>query len=92
LVNRSVVRNKMDLNEIRKAIERLEPPSAIKRFDVRLGEDSSGDDALWIDFYVEDDATPETVSTMQRFTDRVRQVFFDSPQGPWPYIRFKTPP
>ncbi len=75
---------------IKERIVALHPPESIEHFDVQFGEDSEGEPAVWINFYVEDDSEA-TISAVTTFAKRVQQDLLSHEwrQG-WPYIRVRS--
>jgi len=76
------------LKDIENQIAAVARPSTIKSIRVKRGEDAEGEEALWIQIFVDDDASPEE---LRGFAQTLQREILANPYGLWPYIRFSTP-
>jgi hypothetical protein len=63
-----------------------------QNFTVRVGEDSAGDPAVWIEFLVDNDLSPSKakLGELTKLVDSVSQELISKDPQRWPYVRLKT--
>lgn len=64
-------------------------PPYVKGFDLEIGEDHTGDPAIWIYLKVTKDNNPsrQKVVALRKFADEVEQKVLDRRLHRWPYVR-----
>jgi hypothetical protein len=77
---------------IRKIVATHKPPPGVKTFQVELGEDSTGEPAVWVWFVVDDDRNPtaKQVAKLTHFASAVSASIIASDIGRWPYVSFRA--
>lgn len=67
-------------------------PSAVRRFQLRFGEDSTSNPALWVVFFVDDDLAPSTrkIAELNDFAHEVRTDLIQQHFPFWPYVEFRA--
>ncbi|MHB1699148.1 MAG: hypothetical protein ACYCSN_03275 [Acidobacteriaceae bacterium] len=78
------------MNEILKITKTLDTPRGVRLEKVDVGDDHSGDPALWIFFAVDKKIklTHQRVIELRKFADAVSDKVQEANLGPWPYVRF----
>ena len=85
---------KAQASEVEKVVQEMlaSPgrPVDIKQFKVELGEDSSGEPAIWVWLDVAPDAQSKgQVSVLRNFGDALRDTVIAKGVSLWPYVRFR---
>jgi hypothetical protein len=82
-----------EARKIHQIVKRHKFPSAVKReFEVSFGEDSGGQQAVWIWFAVDEDLTPSAakISELTAFVRSVRADLLNANLPFWPYVDVRT--
>jgi hypothetical protein len=79
-------------DSIRRIIVSLDLPPEVLTFEVEIGDDSTGDPALWLWIIVDDDVAndAEFPKLSANIQDRIRHALRKADIERWPYIRFRT--
>jgi hypothetical protein len=67
-------------------------PDGVTSVGLRFGDDHMGEPALWIVLKAYDDLNPsrEKISSINRFTDKIREEMFALGYDRWPFIRIEA--
>jgi len=78
--------------QIRVALKGVRWPPCVLTLNVELGADSTGDPAIWIWVFVDDEAATATdfPSIAMEIEEEIRAAFAASGVDRWPYVRFRT--
>jgi len=82
-----------DADAVRNIVAGLDLPDGLRSFAVELGDDSTGDPAVWIAFFVEDDLKPskKKIDELNRVSDLVTSLLLREVPQRWPYVVFREP-
>jgi hypothetical protein len=77
---------------VKRIIEAVDLPPYVVDQVVEVGEDASGDPAIWVWIIVADDATdrPEFFDESMAIEDRIFSALEQAGDERWPYVRFRT--
>lgn len=67
-------------------------PETVRTYTIRIGEDSEGDPAVWVEFVVDNDLKPSKakLNELTELVDSVsRELISRYPQR-WPYVRLRA--
>jgi len=81
-----------ELEQVRDALESVQFPEFVLSWDFELGEDSTGDPAVWVWVIVRDDAAdrPDFTKVSTGVEWKIREAFVAKGLGRWPFVRFRT--
>jgi len=81
-----------EVRSIRSALKKVRFPKGIANLDFDLGNDSTGDPAVWIWIVVKDAAADVAASaeTATRLSRDIRQALHKAGSDRWPYLSFRT--
>lgn len=90
IVSNMAIGATIGIEEISKIIATLDAPPGVKLKKVDVGDDHSGDPALWIFFAATKriKLTDRRVVELRKFADAVSDKVLEANLGPWPYVRF----
>ncbi len=73
-----------------RALDSQKPPH-VKKYRVEIGEDHTGDPALWIYLGVTKDNSPsrQKVVALRKFADEVERQVLAKKLSRWPYVRIE---
>jgi hypothetical protein len=77
--------------QIRQALNRVRYPDFVVTWYFELGEDWTGDPAIWIYVIVEDDAPDRDGfrSAVRELRERIQEALKDSGVPRWPFVRIR---
>ena len=77
---------------IREIVERVALPDSVLTWDLELGDDSSGEPAVWLWFYFDDEAVAreDWYPLTREVESRVRDALSAEGIPRWPYFRFRA--
>ena len=83
-----------EANRIRGVVNKHKFPRGVRGWTAEFGEDSTGDPAVWIWFYVKDEAeySDRRIDELASFTDLIRSGLVDARLSGWPYVGYRNPP
>jgi len=86
------VKAEAELTQVRSALENLRLPKSVLTWNCELGADSTGDPAVWVWVFVDDQAAhetdfPEMAAEIER---KVREALAAAGITRWPYVRFRA--
>jgi hypothetical protein len=90
---RSVMASVPEARKIHEVVKRHTFPRTVKpKFEVNFGEDSSGQRAVWIWFFVDEDLKPSEakISELTNFVSSVRSDLLNADLAFWPYVDVRT--
>jgi hypothetical protein len=75
-------------------LKKVALPNGIRRFELRFGEDATGDPAVWISFILPPDypTAPRPIRALTDLGLRVRKTLRDEGLHRIPYVDFREPP
>ena len=81
-----------EVRKIHDLIKKQPPPTNVRGFELRFGKDSTGDNAIWIRFFVEDEKTPNPrqISQLTDFGNIIRSQLLGADIHYWPYVEFRA--
>lgn len=81
-----------ELDQIKHALEQVQLPEAVLTLDFKLGEDSTGEPAVWVWVFVEPDAAARKgFDTLAAdVPKKVRDALAKAGITRWAYVRFRT--
>jgi hypothetical protein len=77
---------------IQEIVTALQWPAPIKGYALELGEDSTGDPAVWVGLAIDDDVRPsaEKIRELGRFRRDVQSAILDAHLSRWPYVGYRA--
>jgi hypothetical protein len=80
-----------EAKKIHELVRETAAPEGFRLFELKFGEDQTGDPAVWIWFNIDPDypTTKEGIGTLTRVRRRVRSAILDAGISRIPYVRFR---
>ena len=73
-------------------LESDQRPNSIEatNFQIKYGEDSSGDLGVWVSLLIDDDVKPsnEKIKQLNNFAKLILDTIIEEDAGIWPYIQY----
>jgi len=83
-----------ETRRIQALLKKASLPSGVRGFELRFGEDATGDPAVWVSFLLEPDysTAPPSIHALTEFGRRIRKAIRDDGSDRIPYVDFKETP
>lgn len=81
-----------EVRKIHDLIKKQKLPTNVRNFELRFGKDSTGDAAVWVRFFVNDDKNPNQreISQLTDLGNVVRSELLSADIRYWPYVEFRA--
>jgi hypothetical protein len=83
-----------ETRRIQALLKKAALPPGVRSFELELGDDATGDPAVWVSFILEPDypTTPPHIHALTELGRRVRRSILEEGVDRMPYVDFKEAP